>query len=451
MSVIDDAKRVINGYYLGQFEKLYIPEDVIRDVFEVALDSAKEVKHFCLFSDTIEEDKLYNCVDIATHSCPEKIVQQCIAVNNIKQLENRVQFPFLDLSSNAKQGIILLSNVSVELLPTPFNFLLFDSKFALVLDSDQDGGYYLASNDSLISECNSWLSVKMIKRNELNTCFLQEPLMMSADMVSEVASVMCTHDHMNMEGCYWYHSVWQYLRLMNMVSTPSWHHDFYIEQICKAVESVEKPQVLISGAADYSSLSYVIRAFETVGKTGAYDVLDLCETPLFSCKWYAKRKNAHLGILQMSIFDLKIEGKYDLICTDAFLTRFPKEQMENILNIWYKSLKAEGQIVTTIRIHDDKHMCPDTPSEDDVSIFAEKARRRSKLWGPVINYSSDEIANKAKVYAEKMHSNCVGTRDDIEKAFVNSGFVIDYIEDIDVVGELYPSRYLRIRAKKLGG
>ena len=56
---------------------------------------------------------------------------------------------------------------------------------------------------------------------------LEEPLVLSADLVHGVAPVLCTSDHVDSFGCEWYHGTWQYLRLLNMVSTPTWHSQFY--------------------------------------------------------------------------------------------------------------------------------------------------------------------------------------------------------------------------------
>lgn len=272
--------------------------------------------------------------------------------------------------------------------------------------------------------------------------------MFSADKMCEVALVLCSCDHVNMEGCYWYHSVWQYLRLMNMVSTPSWHHRFYVEQISEAIKPFDNPHVLISGAADYSSLSDAIQVIIASEKRGDFSVLDLCETPLFACKWYAKKEDVKVHTICCSIFDFNVINQYTLICTDAFLTRFSKNDIKRVVSIWYDALTCGGSVVTTVRIHDETHTCPDTPSEENVMLFRQKAFERSKIWGNVINYSQEQISLMEETYARKMESNSVGSKEEILGVFHEIGFSISYLEDIEVQGELYPSRYLRIRATK---
>lgn len=446
MNIIEKVKSIINGYYTEQLEKIYLPEDIVKDVFAISASNSTKIEQFCVLHNEAFDNIMFQC--IVDYFPKIGTVRQHLAITNAKQLDICRDYILENKDSHFFQGIALLSSINLELMPELFSFTLFDNRFVIVLEHDDNGGFYLTQSNDILTACRKWLSVGIIDKRDLETSFLQEPLMMSADMMSEVSYVLCSHDHMNLESCCWYHSVWQYLRLMNMVSTPSWHHDFYINNLQDSLSKISSPKILISGAADYSSLSYVIRAMELLSKTGHYDVLDLCETPLFACKWYAKRKKIPLDTKQMSIFDLKSCEEYDLICTDAFLTRFTEEQISSILNIWYRALKHNGHVVTTVRIHDDKHPCPDSPSAEDVAAFSNKAYERSKIWGRVINYSPKEIAKKAGVYASKMKSNKIGTRENVLSAFINNGFDLCCVEDVEVSGELYPSRYLRIRARK---
>lgn len=50
-----------------------------------------------------------------------------------------------------------------------------------------------------------------------------------------------------METCTWYHSVWQYLRVIDKVSSPEWHSIFYEKCFNKLFKEKENPKILISG------------------------------------------------------------------------------------------------------------------------------------------------------------------------------------------------------------
>ena len=448
MELIDKVKKLINGYYSGDFDKIYIPEDTVGEVFEIAASTANNIDQFCVFHSQMADDTLFSCSFKMANMKTCKI-RQTIAFNYIKQVQQYSEY-VTACPNGIVRSITILSNLELETMSDPYSFVLFDDRIAIVQEVDNDGGYFLTTNRALIDDCHSWIEVPKIDKNGISSSFLQEPLMFSADMMSEVALVLCTHDHMNMDSCYWYHSVWQYLRLMNMVSTPSWHHDFYTKQLIDSIMLFEQPNILISGAADYSSLSYAIRAVKTIGAKAYFSVLDLCETPLFACKWYAKREKVAIKTICASIFDLNVQNEYDVICTDAFLTRFSKRDMNKIISIWYKALSENGSVVTTVRIHDENHKCPLIPNDEDIRLFRHKAFERSKIWGNTINYSQEQISIMAEKYARKMKSNSIGNKDDIIQVFKRNGFEIAHLEDVEVQGELYPSRYLRIRATKGG-
>lgn len=451
MEIIEKIRKVIEGYYLETTEELYIPESVVGETINLISDKSQNIELFCVYNKKIVGDLLYSTLaDIVGNTCVNYSIKQSFAIKNVKQIDDFLSKRLVDIyDGKLESRVVLLSNVSIENMPEIFDFILFDNRLVLALDSDNDGGYYLSTDKDMIKECRKWLDVGFISAKELEYFFLQEPLMRSANMVNEIATVLCSNDHVDVGDCYWYHSIWQYLRLMNMVSTPSWHHDFYLKQIRETYKMHKRVKVLISGAADYSSLSYVVRGLEDTIASTEYTVLDLCDTPLFSCKWYAKFRGITISTMKQSIFALNESKKYDLICTDAFLTRFCKKDICKILSIWNEALCDGGHVITTVRIHDDEHPCPDTPSNDDVKSFRERAVERLKIWGGFINCTVEEIEKAAETYATKMHSNHIGNRDEIVRSFESTGYKIVCLEDAEVEGELYPSRYLRINAIKV--
>ena len=45
--------------------------------------------------------------------------------------------------------------------------------------------------------------------------------------VSSLSPASCSHGPVDAVSCAWYHGVWPFLREVDMVSSPTWHHDFY--------------------------------------------------------------------------------------------------------------------------------------------------------------------------------------------------------------------------------
>jgi hypothetical protein len=50
-----------------------------------------------------------------------------------------------------------------------------------------------------------------------NALELEEPMVTTAPVVQTLAPVLCQGDHVSPEDCSWYHGIWQYLRIFNMV------------------------------------------------------------------------------------------------------------------------------------------------------------------------------------------------------------------------------------------
>lgn len=160
----------------------------------------------------------------------------------------------------------------------------------------------------------------------------------SADLSYQTALNNCSHNHVDKSSCNWYHGIWQYLRLLNVVSSPSWHHKFYVKNLCKNCK--DEMNVLISGMADYSMYAYVLLSAKKYNCFCNVTAIDLCKSPLLSAKWYAEQMHEKVTIQQKNIFELT--GNFDLICADAFLTRFQKDEMIKVLQKWHTLLKNGG-------------------------------------------------------------------------------------------------------------
>src|SRR5262249_54011612 len=69
---------------------------------------------------------------------------------------------------------------------------------------------------------------ELLRRTEL-LATLEEPVVVTAPLARELAPVLCRGSYMSKEDCSWYHAAWQFLRLFDLVSTPTWHADFYLK------------------------------------------------------------------------------------------------------------------------------------------------------------------------------------------------------------------------------
>lgn len=338
------------------------------------------------------------------------------------------------------QGLWILDNETVVLLPSGSTSGGPESTLLTVSARESD----VSTSRDAWSRLNDWAGL----HSHSNAVELEEPLSLSADLLNGVARVFCRGDHVDRGDCSWYHGSWQYLRLLELVSTPTWHDEFYDSELRKRLSRQVHPVVMVTGTADYSMLAYILKSAASLKAEPEIHVLDLCPTPLFACNWYAKHSDSKISCWEQDIFALNgvALGRCDLICTDAFLTRFDATQTDGVLATWNSLLKIGGSVLTTVRVHS---LTNDTRTvEEAITDFRDRALQRARRWEPFISRSATEIAELAETYAHRMLSNRLGDERMIRVAFEKAGFAIRRAELGSVPGELYPTVYLRIAAEK---
>ena len=297
------------------------------------------------------------------------------------------------------------------------------------------------------------------------------------ELLLESCSIMhnesphCTNDFVvhnssvatHTSSCNWYHSVWQYLRVLDCVSAPQWHQDFYVKNIRDCIQGKKNISILISGSADYSLLHLILYAISDIDVTAEIDVVDLCNTPLNICKWYTKKiikpdkpSNIQISEYQSNITMFRVEKKYDVICTDAFLTRFSSSTTRSVVETWGRLLAPTGWIITTVRIHPEECTVQPTVAalSQDVDSFLTKVRNRySSLTDEErikMKISLEELSFMSFRYILRMKSNILGQQSDIDKLFTESQLNVDKSRSqlATVDGEVKETEYYRVIARK---
>lgn len=267
----------------------------------------------------------------------------------------------------------------------------------------------------------------------------------SCDLNYKIAKENCKHGIMSEGDCCWYHSVWQYLRLIDKVSSPQWHTEFYRRAFNKIQE--DNIKVLITGTADYSLLALIYTfAIENNKNIDVY-VLDTCKTPLKICEWFAEKHNFTIKVINSNIMNLEEKQlKFDLICTDAFLTRFKVADAKKIIKIWYNCLNNNGIVATTVRISHNSSNTKETELKQQYIIDA--VNRFDKKEN--ITLPKEEFEKMVSLYVENMKSNAIGNKDEVDRYFKESGFYIN--EEISKInttsGEYEETKYYEVLAQK---
>ncbi len=290
---------------------------------------------------------------------------------------------------------------------------------------------------------------------------LKSHLANTCNAMYKTALTHCKADFVDEDSCFWYHSVWQYLRLLDCVSSPDWHADFYTASIKDFIKEndLRRIDILISGCADNSMLYVIVVALSEImaerpDLVGKIVAIDLCDTPLITCQnWWNDEKAKSYGrhdnysrIFQT--IEFTTVGKniftysghsFDLIVTDAFLTRFQKDSVISLLQHWKGLLKDSGQVITTVRLHTEPPISLNNRCIQ-ISSFVKKVLDRYIQCSSHIGLSLSQIKYKAYVYAVKMTSHSLGDVDDIENMMKQCFNIVK--TDIRMTpGELSPTNY----------
>ncbi len=288
---------------------------------------------------------------------------------------------------------------------------------------------------------------------------LKDHLLNTCNSMYKTALTNCKSDFVDRDSCFWYHSIWQYLRVLDCVSSPDWHKDFYIQAIKKYINknNINQINILISGCADNSMLYVVVLALsqmivEQSKLTGKIVAVDLCDTPLIVCRnWWANAKkcgeyydfdrvfqNFEFLTVAKDIFTYSNEH-FNLIITDAFLTRFPKDTVLSLLQHWKTLLYTSGQIITTVRLHTEPSVSLNERCSQIVD-FVKKVTERYTDYQDQFSMSRAQIKYKAYTYAVKMDSHSLGNADEIMNMFKQCFKIVHY-NDNKTQGELTPAVY----------
>ena len=268
----------------------------------------------------------------------------------------------------------------------------------------------------------------------------------SASFTLVLSKHTCGSGYVDKENCAWYHGVWQYLRLCDKASTPTWHFDFYVEELSRILK--DNSSILISSAADYSTLATVVEVLRELQLEASITVVDICKTPLILNQWYAEEVNYPVDILHRDIRKLNLTNAYDLIITDAFLTRFNKFEKDIVLKQWNKALKSNGYVITTVRVEKDLYNEYITPEKEYIRPFVDdlnKCLQNTYHLNPRI---IGIVKQLAEIYANKMISYPFRSKNEIINLFQDNGFIVDKSEIESIKGEFRPTTYCRIVAHK---
>ena len=240
-------------------------------------------------------------------------------------------------------------------------------------------------------------------------------------------------------GCGDYHGVWQYLRLLDLVTTPRDHASFYLPTLRRAIDA-GRWRVLVSGAVDYSMLAVTLSAFADAGVAGDVTVVDVCETPIRLCRWYADQVGAEINTEVGDILEHRPKAPYDVIVTHSFLGAFSPSARARLVSSWRDWLRREGGVATVIRIRRDP---PSVVRFDagEASAFRARVRREAALRSQELAIDLDALDALVEGYLAQRVVYPIGSREELAQLFETNGFRVDslVVEPLEAAGDGRPS------------
>jgi len=179
---------------------------------------------------------------------------------------------------------------------------------------------------------------------------VEEPLSESAPLAPGIAAERCWRDPRSGWSCSWYHGVWQTLRLLGLVTSPREHAEATAQGLRALARRGDARRVLISGSADYAMLAQVIDAWRAEGRALEVTVVDLCETPLALCRWYAEREGVAVRTVASDALDYRDDAAFDVVCCHSFMGYFDAKGRDTLARRWAALLRPGGRVFTVHRL-----------------------------------------------------------------------------------------------------
>jgi SAM-dependent methyltransferase len=261
---------------------------------------------------------------------------------------------------------------------------------------------------------------------------VEEPIVESAPLARWIAERLCRQDSATEAGCSWYHGFWQFLRVLDLVTTPAHHAGFFRDALQTALGGGSRLSVLISGAIDYSMLAHVLWACGLRGAAAEITVVDICDTPLFLNHWYARRTGTGIRTIRSNILGYQSAERYDVVCTHSFLGQFSPPERRELMAKWQQLLKPGGRAITVNRIRPRGSAGQAAFSPEQAQALREAVLRASGRLSQLVQIGAEDLARYAEAYASRRRPHPVNSREEFAALFEQAGFFVDHLSSAPV-------------------
>ncbi|MGH9203862.1 MAG: class I SAM-dependent methyltransferase, partial [Vicinamibacterales bacterium] len=249
------------------------------------------------------------------------------------------------------------------------------------------------------------------------------------------------------DTCLWYHQIWQYLRLLGVISSIRTNTDFLIASFRACARTGNCRRVLVSATADYSMLAHVKSAYDEEQSALDATVIDRCETSLVLNRWYADRCGIVLATSRADVLEFTTANPFDMVCTHNFLGRFDRESRGRLVARWHELLRPGGVVVTTQRVRPGVATAPSTYTDEQVQRLIERVVTAVHARSEPLGVDTDALVHAVYEYAIRRSAHAIQTTREITDLFEAEGFDVESSDQGDGAVERERDRPLSLAGK----
>lgn len=250
-------------------------------------------------------------------------------------------------------------------------------------------------------------------------------LIASAPLARAWAAEGCWRDDNSGEGCQAYHAVWQYLRIIGVVTTLDHHAHLYTEALQGFAADPARRRVLLSGSADYGLLAIVAAAFRQIGAEPAVTLVDRCETPLKLARWYGEKRGLKVETRQADLLTYESETRFDTICVHSLLGLVRAEDRPLLTRRWHDLLTPGGRVLCVNAISPAHHPAQVRYSAERRAEHRRRVEEAAQACRDSLDIAPETLGEMAFTYSGTVVSNVIRSRAEITALFEDAGLVIE--------------------------
>jgi SAM-dependent methyltransferase len=129
---------------------------------------------------------------------------------------------------------------------------------------------------------------------------------------------------------------------------------------------------------------------------------------------------------------------YDIACTHSFIPQFPPARRKDLIAAWRRILRPGGRVLTTARINPAWTAERAGFAREQVSAFRALVVERARVLAPRLDIATEELAAAAEIYAERIVTHSLTSRDELVALFESGGFQLDRLDIRAIGGSLDP-------------